>query len=81
LLYRTSLPIKVKGELGDWTLSGRIDILEMISDKEVKIGDIKATSAYQVQTLRKELNTFGWSDDWRDLNINTSINLMLMLKV
>ena len=61
------LPIKVKGELGDWTLSGRIDILEMISDKEVKIGDIKATSAYQVQTLRRELNTFKWSDDWRDL--------------
>jgi len=51
------LPIKAKGEIGEWTLSGRIDILEMISDKEIKIGDIKITSAYQVQTIKKELRS------------------------
>lgn len=61
------LPIKAKGELGDWTLSGRIDILEMISDKEVKIGDIKATSAYQVQTLRRELHNYKQTGDWTEL--------------
>jgi len=61
------LPIKAKGEIGEWTLSGRIDILEMISDKEIKIGDIKITSAYQVQTIKKELYKYEQTGDWREL--------------
>jgi len=59
--------IKAKGELGEWSLSGRIDILEMMSDKQVKIGDIKVTSAYQVQTINRELYKYEQSGDWRDL--------------
>lgn len=61
------LPIKVKGATGDWTLSGRIDILEVLNDKEIKIGDIKVTSAYQVQTINKEIYKYEQTGDWREL--------------
>jgi len=59
--------IKAKGEIGDWYLSGRIDILEMLADNQVKIGDIKATSSYQVATLNKEMYKYEQTGDWREL--------------
>lgn len=61
------LAIKAKGELGEWTLSGRIDILEMLDDNQVRIGDIKVTSSYQVATLNKEIYKYEQSGNWREL--------------
>lgn len=61
------IQIKAKGELGEWTLSGRIDILHHMTENTAHIGDIKVTSSYQVQTLNKELYNFKKTGDWKEL--------------
>lgn len=56
---------KVKGSMGDWTISGRADLVEYLNvtnpnmtDKDIIIRDWKSTSAFQMETVLKEFNRF-----------------------
>ena len=56
---------KVRGSLGDWTISGRADLVEYLNvsnpkmtNKDIIIRDWKSTSAFQMETVLKEFNRF-----------------------
>ena len=56
---------KVKGSMGEWTISGRADLVEYLNvsnpkmtDKDIIIRDWKSTSAYQMEQVLKEFNRY-----------------------
>ena len=51
---------KVNGSYGEWTISGRADLIEYLGNKtkDIIIRDWKSTSAFQMETVLRELRVF-----------------------
>lgn len=56
---------KVKGNYGDWTISGRADLVQYLgfdndkfTNKDIIIRDWKSTSAFQMETVLREIRVF-----------------------
>ena len=65
--YQREVPInfEVKGDFGNWLISGRADLVQYLgmkddrfSDKDIIIRDWKSTSAFQMETVLREIRVF-----------------------